>query len=193
MNPNREEERILSDEIHKLPPWNQVWESCLFTKGIGETLNLSASYPENLKTEFTPLHMPPSSWSRDVWSPQHNCTLPKKISCFVSRYVSLDISFPSVRQEPSFGHMPLMGYNSQRYTQNHIHFLKVTICWKYRISYIANWNLLLPVSPLLPSLSHSLSAIAFRWIPSDALFTKLESILGSDLYFWHFQIFRFPD
>lgn len=37
------------------------FESCLFIKGIGETLNLSASYPENLKTELTPLHIPPSS------------------------------------------------------------------------------------------------------------------------------------
>lgn len=41
MNPNREEERILNDEIHKLPPWDQSLESCpLFINGIGETLNL---------------------------------------------------------------------------------------------------------------------------------------------------------
>ena len=41
------------------------------------------------------------------WVPLPYCSprvpFPSKISCFVSTYVSLDNSFPSVRQEPSFG------------------------------------------------------------------------------------------
>ena len=47
-------------------------------------------------------------WQQSSWVPLPYCFLPRgplpnKISCFVSTCVSLDNSFPSVRQEPSFG------------------------------------------------------------------------------------------
>ena len=43
------------------------------------------------------------SWVPLPYCSPPGCSFPIKISCFVSRCVSSDNSFPSVRQEPSFG------------------------------------------------------------------------------------------
>ena len=43
------------------------------------------------------------SWVPLPYCSPPRCPFPNKISCFVSTCVSLDNSFPSVRQEPSFG------------------------------------------------------------------------------------------
>ena len=73
-------------------------------------------------------------WQQSSWVPLPYCCLPRgplpnKISCFVSTCVSLDNSFPSVRQEPSFG-----PWKGSPFLQQHWRLLRSSgqgCCWTY--------------------------------------------------------------
>ena len=89
---------------HWYPSWpSKVWT----TKKDSESEWLAKDNPET-----NPITIKPKTVSHLAeqfsWVPLPYCSPPggpllSKISCFVSTYVSSDNSFPSVRQEPSFG------------------------------------------------------------------------------------------
>ena len=89
---------------HWYPSWlSKMWT----TKKDSESEWLTKDNPET-----NPITMKPEAVShpagQSFWVPLPNCSpaggpFPNKISCFVSTFVSLDNSFLSVRQEPTFG------------------------------------------------------------------------------------------
>ena len=89
---------------HWSPSWlSKVWT----TKKDSESEWLAKDNPET-----NPITIKPETVSHLAeqfsWVPLPYCSppggpLPNKISCFVSTYISLDNSFPSVRWEPTFG------------------------------------------------------------------------------------------
>ena len=59
--------------------------------------------PTTIKPETASQVAKHFSWVPLAYCPPPSNLFPNKISCFVSSYVSLDNSFPSVRQEPTLG------------------------------------------------------------------------------------------
>ena len=92
----------------RIPHWYPSWLSKVWTtKKDAESEWLAKDNPET-----NPITMKPEAVShlaeQSSWVPLPNYSpaegpFPNKISCFASTFVSLDNSFLSVRQEPTFG------------------------------------------------------------------------------------------
>ena len=103
------------------PPWPgslvTICTSCFMTGGPGKEHRTNKPPPTGRVREWskgdntcptTSQNPPCANWqscsSRFPYpTALHQVPFPSKISCFVSTYVSLDHSFPSVRQEPNSG------------------------------------------------------------------------------------------